>query len=79
MDRMQSEAQIREIMAETLDIDPGTIFPGFGREDAPLWDLLTHLRLITALEEAFGITMTMQEVNEMTTFEQIQRVNESRR
>jgi acyl carrier protein len=79
MDRMQSEAQIREIMAETLDIDPGTISPGFGREDAPLWDSLTHLRLITALEEAFGITMTMQEVNEMTTFEQIQRVVESRR
>lgn len=74
MDATQTESRIREIMAEMLDVDPRTITAAFGRNDAPLWDSLNHLRLVSALEEAFGIKMTMQEIGEMTTFEQIRGI-----
>jgi acyl carrier protein len=74
MDATQTETQIRQIMAEMLDVDPEVITTAFGRDDAPLWDSLNHLRLVSALEEAFGIKMTMREVSEMVTFEQIRSV-----
>ena len=35
-------------------------------EDIPQWDSLTHINLIIALEEEFGIQFTSQEVTSMT-------------
>ena len=72
------EDQIREVMAEVLDMEPGAIGPGFGRDDAPLWDSLNHLRLITALEAAFGVRFDMREVTRMERFESIQSAIEQR-
>ena len=71
---MEAERRIREVMAEVLEIEPGLIREGFGRDDAPSWDSLNHLRMVTALEEAFGIRFTMREVGEMERFEAIRRL-----
>jgi acyl carrier protein len=67
------EDRIREVMAGVLEVEPGAIGARFGRDDAPLWDSLNHLRLITALEEAFGIRFDMREVARMERFESIQQ------
>lgn len=71
---MDAERRIKEVMAEVLEIDPGTIGEGFHREAAPSWDSMNHLRLVSALEEAFGIRFTMREVGEMERFEIIRRL-----
>jgi acyl carrier protein len=63
--------RIREVIAGVLEVEPGAIGASFGREDAPLWDSLNHLRLITALEEAFDIRFDMREVARMERFESI--------
>lgn len=65
--------RIREVMAGILELDPAGIGTGFGRDDAPGWDSLNHLRLVSALEEAFGIRFTMREVGELDGFEAIRR------
>jgi acyl carrier protein len=71
---VDAERRIREVMAEVLEIDPAAIGAGFHREEAPSWDSMNHLRLISALEEAFGIRFTMKEVEEMERFDTIRRL-----
>jgi len=37
------------------------------RDEHPEWDSLAHLRLVTAIEQEFGIRFTMEEVERITT------------
>jgi len=37
------------------------------RDEHPEWDSLAHLRLVTAIEQEFGIRFTMAEVEGITT------------
>jgi acyl carrier protein len=60
--------RLREVMAEVFGLDPGQIGDGFARGGVASWDSLGHLRLITALEEAFGLRFTMKEVGELDRF-----------
>jgi acyl carrier protein len=71
---LNAERRIKEVMAEVLELDPAAIREGFHRDDAPAWDSLNHLRLVSALEEAFGIRFTMKEVGEMERFDTIRRM-----
>lgn len=73
------DGRIREVMADILEVEPGEIGDGFGRGDAPSWDSMNHLRMVSALEEAFGIQFTMKEVGEMERFDVIRRLVTERR
>ena len=73
-----TDDRIREVMSEILEVEPGEIRDGFQRDDAPGWDSLNHLRLVSALEEAFRIKFTMKEVGEMDRYETIRRMVSSR-
>jgi acyl carrier protein len=68
------DGRIREVMADILEVEPGAIRDGFGRDDAPSWDSMNHLRMVSALEEAFGVQFTMKEVGEMGSFDTIRRL-----
>lgn len=72
------DARIREVMSEILEVEPGAIRDGFQRDDAPGWDSLNHLRLVSALEEAFRIKFTMKEVGEMDRYETVRQMISSR-
>ena len=61
-------------ISDILDIDEGDISDGFGPDDAPLWDSMNNLRLITALEENFRIKLTMEEIETMINFGEIKKV-----
>jgi acyl carrier protein len=63
--------KIKEIIAEILDIDERIISDEFGPDDADNWDSLRNLQLITALESEFGITLTMSDIKQMTTYSSI--------
>ncbi|HYO14537.1 MAG TPA: acyl carrier protein [Thermoanaerobaculia bacterium] len=71
---MDVDRRIREVLAEVFEIDPAAIGEGFHRDDAPAWDSLNHLRMVSALEEAFGIKFTMKEVGEMEHYDTIRRL-----
>ena len=68
------DGRIREVMADILEVEPGAIGDGFGRDDAPSWDSMNHLRMVSALEESFGVQFTMKEVGEMARFDTIRRL-----
>lgn len=77
MTSSELDSRIREVMAGVLDVEADAIADGFRRDAAAAWDSMNHLRLITALEEAFGIRFTMKEVGEMESFGDVrQRVAE---
>lgn len=65
------ENRIKRILIDILDIKEGEITESFGPNDAALWDSLNNLRLVTALEEEFGLQLTMNEIHQMGTFAQI--------
>jgi acyl carrier protein len=67
------DGRIREVIGGILEVDPAAIGEGFLRDSTPSWDSLNHLRLVSALEEAFGIRFTMREVGEMDGFDAIRR------
>jgi len=71
---VEAERRIKQVMAEVLEVDPASIREGFQREEASSWDSMAHLRLVSALEETFGIRFTMREVGEMERFETIRRL-----
>lgn len=65
---LELDTRIKEVMAEVLDLDPKDIDDSFSRDEASSWDSLSHLRLVTALEEAFGVRFTMKDVEEMSRY-----------
>ena len=64
---IEIDIRLREIMSDVLDIDP-QIPDDFSRDDESGWDSMAHLRLITAIEQAFGIKFTMKEIEEIRSY-----------
>ncbi len=64
---IEQETRLRQILADVLDIDP-QITDDFSRDDESGWDSMAHLRLITAVEQAFGIKFTMREIEEIRSY-----------
>jgi len=46
------------------------------REDIPRWDSLRHVGLVVAIETAFGISLSMDEMQEIVSVRDFQRVLE---
>ncbi len=64
--------RLAELIAEILDIPVASVTPELARNDHPSWDSLNHLRLVTAIEEAFGVQFSMDEIESTTTAAQLQ-------
>ncbi|HJX26353.1 MAG TPA: acyl carrier protein [Thermoanaerobaculia bacterium] len=62
------EVRLREILSDVLDLDPEQISDDFSRDDESGWDSMAHLRLITAVEQAFGLKFTMREIEEIRSY-----------
>ena len=62
------EIRLREILSDVLDLDPEQIADDFSRDDESGWDSMAHLRLITAVEQAFGLKFTMREIEEIRSY-----------
>ena len=68
------EEKIRETVAEILEIEEDQITDDFGPDSTDTWDSLNNLKLITALEENFNISLTMDEISSMVDFAKIKQV-----
>jgi len=60
--RSEIIAQIREVMIDVLDLDELQIDEGTTAKDVEGWDSLSHLRLIVAIEEHFGVKFSTGEI-----------------
>mgnify|MGYP001142743029 CR=1 FL=1 len=67
------QERLRELIAAVLDLPPQEITPGMQRGEVAGWDSMSHLRLITAIEEEFGVRFTMDEIADLQTPAQLQQ------
>jgi acyl carrier protein len=54
--------KLYDLVSDIFDIEPEDVREDLTAEDVELWDSLNHLKLITAIEQAYGIQFTMAEV-----------------
>ena len=70
---MENTERIRMIVSDVLEIDPKRVQEGSQQADFTEWDSLAQLRLVTALEQEFGVRTTMREIAELTSIPAIAR------
>lgn len=62
------------IIADVLRIPRAEIVDSLDMEATSTWDSLSHMQLIAAIEEEFGIELTADEIVEMRSVGQIRDV-----
>ncbi len=67
-----------EIVAELFDLDAAAVDPALTPEEVELWDSMNHLRLVSAVEEEFGIKLSMQEIESIRSLGTLQALIEQR-
>ena len=62
--------EIKGLFANVFKYEGG-ITPATSRRDVPKWDSLQHVALVAAIEEQFGITLSMDEMVEIRSVKDI--------
>ena len=70
--------QLHEIVADIFDLRSENVSDELTPEDVALWDSLNHLKLITAVEQAYGIQFTMAEMQSVDRISKLRSLVESR-
>lgn len=65
--------QIIQVMSEVLRISPDIVAKGITPPDVETWDSQTHVVLVVALEERFGVMFEPEDVPELTSIEGIEQ------
>jgi acyl carrier protein len=63
--------RVRELLAQVTGVPVSEVGPGFSQETAPAWTSLVHLMLVSQIEQEFAVTLTNDEIRELTSFERI--------
>ena len=69
--------RIQLIITDVLDIDADKLHADSSQQDIAEWDSLGHLRIVTALEQEFGVKPTMKEIAELNSIPAITRYIET--
>jgi acyl carrier protein len=56
---------VRELVALTFGLPPDAVTAETSRETCPKWDSLAHLNLMLALEDAFHLTLTVDDIQRL--------------
>lgn len=65
---------LNEVVADILGLEPDEVGDDLSRESADNWDSLNHLRIITAVEHAFSIRLTMAEIESTNSVARLREV-----
>jgi acyl carrier protein len=65
------EAQLKQIMADVLDLDAESIDESTTQDNTPTWDSVNQINLIIALEQEFEVTFCPEEFEVMTSFRDV--------
>ncbi len=68
---MSTFAKLQDIMASTLEIDPGSITENATMDDIEEWDSLGHVHIMVALEQTFDLYMDVEDFAEMNSVKSI--------
>ena len=63
---MTNTAQhVRDLAAEEFQVSANEVQPTSGPEDIKGWDSTAHMRLMARIEEAFSVSLDLEEIVEM--------------
>jgi acyl carrier protein len=62
------ELQLKELTAETLGVDVDDINDESSNLTIPAWTSFNHLTLMSAVEQSFAITLSMEEMSSIKNF-----------
>jgi acyl carrier protein len=63
--------RVRHILGVVLEMPEQQISESLSAEDASSWDSIHHLNLVMALEEAFGVSFSSDELSRLTSYRAI--------
>jgi len=66
--------KVEDVLAEVLQLRPAEITDDLTMKDVESWDSLKHMELIVALETAFSVQLTFEEIVAMQSVREIKRV-----
>ena len=61
------ETKLEAVIREVFDGEQFDFLPDLSRVDVKAWDSLGHIRLISAIEEAFGVSFSLEEIESLTS------------
>jgi acyl carrier protein len=70
---MDVRPEISSIFADIFKFN-GPLTAQTARDDVPKWDSLQHMNLVSALEENFGISLSMDEMIEIRSVQDITNI-----
>ena len=65
------EEKVNDILIDVLKVQKEKIAEDLTMDDVDNWDSLTHMNLIVAIEDEFGIEMSGDDIAEMISFNAI--------
>ena len=71
------DEKITSILQKTFNIDELEAQKDLHRDDVYKWDSLTHMDLITTIEREFNISLTLDDIIEMSSFSKIRGIIKS--
>ena len=69
--------KITKILQNTFNIDKVDAEKDLHRDDVYKWDSLTHMDLITTIEREFNISLTLDDIVEMSSLSKIRNIIKS--
>ncbi len=67
MDQNDVRTTLQRVFLEVFEDEQFEFSDGLGRESLKAWDSLGHIRLVAAVEEAFDVSFTIEEIENFTT------------
>jgi acyl carrier protein len=55
---------VRQLVADVLGMDPDEVSDDLSRDTADNWDSLNHLRIVTAIEQEFAVSLSMDDIQD---------------
>lgn len=68
--------KVRELVADILGIDAAALDEQLDRNEFDSWDSLNHLRIVSVVEEEFGIRFGMDEIEGVRCVRDLVRLTE---
>ena len=66
-----NSTEVKEILANVLEINIATIFDNATQKDLAKWDSLQHLNLIVEIEDKYDISIDPEDISEMLSIDKI--------
>ena len=68
------DEQVKQVFSSVFQISPEQVSDVLSPQDVPGWDSLGHVRLVTALQEQFGVEFEVDEIMRMENVAEIKKI-----